>query len=38
MGGTKIETEVEIYATNLANKTTCTTTNAKKWIFFSEDM
>jgi hypothetical protein len=29
--GIRIEKEVEIYATNLANKTKCMRTNAKKW-------
>jgi hypothetical protein len=28
--GTRIEKEVEIYATNLANRTKCMSTNAKK--------
>jgi hypothetical protein len=31
MRGTRIEKEVEIYATNLANKTKCMSTNANKW-------
>jgi hypothetical protein len=31
MRGTRIEKEVEICATNLANKTKCMSTNAKKW-------
>jgi hypothetical protein len=31
MRGTRIEKEVEIYATNLANKTKYMSTNAKKW-------
>jgi hypothetical protein len=31
MGRTRIEKEVEIYATNLANKTKCMSANAKKW-------
>jgi hypothetical protein len=32
MRGTRIEKEVEICATNLANKTKCTSTSAyKKW-------
>jgi hypothetical protein len=30
MRGTRIEKEVEIYATNIANKTKCMGTNAKK--------
>jgi hypothetical protein len=39
MCGTGIEMEVEIYATNLANKTKCMSTNAKKWKKkFCEDM
>jgi hypothetical protein len=38
MGGTRIEKEVEIYATNLANKPKCMSTNTqKKWII-CEDM
>jgi hypothetical protein len=31
MRGTRIKEEVEICATNLANKTKCVSTNAKKW-------
>jgi hypothetical protein len=31
MRGTRIENEVEIHATNLANKTKCMSTNAEKW-------
>jgi hypothetical protein len=31
MRGTRIEKEVEIYATNLANKTKCMSTHAKNW-------
>jgi hypothetical protein len=31
MLGTRIERDVEICATNLANKTKCMSTNAKKW-------
>jgi hypothetical protein len=31
MRGTRIEKEVQICATNLANKTKCMSTNAKKW-------
>jgi hypothetical protein len=34
MRGTKLEKEVEIYATNLANKTKCMSTNAKKKKLF----
>jgi hypothetical protein len=30
MRGTRTEKEVEMYATNLANKTICTSTNTKK--------
>jgi hypothetical protein len=30
MHGTRIEKEVEIFATNVANKTKCMSTNAKK--------
>jgi hypothetical protein len=30
MPGTSIENEVEIYATNLTNKTMCVSTNAQK--------
>jgi hypothetical protein len=30
MRGTRVEKEVEFYATNLANKTNCMSTNAKK--------
>jgi hypothetical protein len=29
--GTRIEREVEIYATNVAKKTKCMSTNAEKW-------
>jgi hypothetical protein len=36
--GTRIEREVESYATNVANKTKCMSTNAKKWKNISEDM
>jgi hypothetical protein len=38
MRGTRIEKEVEICATNLANKTKCISTNAKKWKTICEDM
>jgi hypothetical protein len=38
MRQTKIQKEVEICATNLANKTKCMSTNAKKWEHFCEDM
>jgi hypothetical protein len=38
MRGTRIEKVVEIYATDLANKTKCMSTNAKKWIYFCEDI
>jgi hypothetical protein len=38
MHGTEIEKEVEICATNLANKTKCMSTKAKKWKYFCEDM
>jgi hypothetical protein len=38
MRGTRIEMEVEICATNLANKTKCMSTNVKKWGKKSEDM
>jgi hypothetical protein len=31
MRGTTVEREVDICATNLANKTECMSTNAKKW-------
>jgi hypothetical protein len=31
MRGTRIEKELKIYATNLANKTECMSTNIKKW-------
>jgi hypothetical protein len=31
MRGTRIEKEIEICATNLANKNKCMSTNAKKW-------
>jgi hypothetical protein len=31
MRGTRIEGELEIYATNLANKAKCMGTNIKKW-------
>jgi hypothetical protein len=34
MRGTRIEKEVEICATNLANKTTCISINATKWKKF----
>jgi hypothetical protein len=37
MRGTRLETEVEICATNLANKTKCMSTNAKKWKRFCEN-
>jgi hypothetical protein len=33
MRGGRIEKEVEICATNLANKTKCMNTNAKKWKY-----
>jgi hypothetical protein len=39
MHGTRIEKEVEICATNLANRSKCVSTNAKKWkkkIFYME--
>jgi hypothetical protein len=36
--GTRIEKEVEICATNLANKTKCRSTNAKKWKKNCEDI
>jgi hypothetical protein len=38
MHGTRVEKEVEICATNLANKTKCMNTNAKKWGKIYEDM
>jgi hypothetical protein len=38
MRGTEIEKEVEICATNLANKTKCMSTHAKKWEKNCEDM
>jgi hypothetical protein len=38
MRGTRIEKEVEICATNLANKTKCMSTGAKKWKTICEDM
>jgi hypothetical protein len=38
MRGTGIENEVEICATNLANKTKCMSTHAKKWEKICEDM
>jgi hypothetical protein len=31
MHGTRVEKEVEICATNIANKTKCRSINAKKW-------
>jgi hypothetical protein len=34
MCGTRIKNEVEIYATNLANKTKYMSINAKKWKIF----
>jgi hypothetical protein len=34
MLGTGKEKEVDIFATNLANKTKCMSTNAKKWKNF----
>jgi hypothetical protein len=34
MRGTRIEKEVEICATDLANKTKCMNANAKKWKKF----
>jgi hypothetical protein len=38
MSGTRIQKKVEICATNLANKTKCTSTNAKKWgLLYSTD-
>jgi hypothetical protein len=38
MRGTEIEKAVEIRATNITNKTECTSTHAKKWEIFFEDM
>jgi hypothetical protein len=38
MRGTRIEKEVEIYATNLGNKTKCMNNNAKKSKKICEDM
>jgi hypothetical protein len=38
MLGTRIEKEVEFYATNLDNKTKCKSTNAKKLKKNCEDM
>jgi hypothetical protein len=38
MHGSRIVKEVEIYATNLANKTKYMTTNVKEWKFFREDV
>jgi hypothetical protein len=38
MHGTRMEKEVEFFATNLANKTKCMSTNAKKWKKFCEDI
>jgi hypothetical protein len=38
MRGTRIEKEVEIYATNLANKTKWISNNAEKWKTICEDM
>jgi hypothetical protein len=38
MCGTRIEKEVEICATNLANKIKCMSTNAKIWGKNCEDM
>jgi hypothetical protein len=38
MRGIRIEMEVEICATDLANKTQCTSTNAKNWKHFCEDV
>jgi hypothetical protein len=38
MGGTSIENEAEIYATNLTNKTKCIGINTKKWRNNFEDM
>jgi hypothetical protein len=37
MRGTRIEKEVEICATNLANKTKCMSTNPNKWEKICED-
>jgi hypothetical protein len=34
MHGTRIEKEAEICDTNLANETTCMSTNAKEWKKF----
>jgi hypothetical protein len=38
MRGTRIEKEVEICFTNLANKTKCMSTNTKKWKTICEDV
>jgi hypothetical protein len=38
MRGTGIEKAVEICATNITNKTECTSTHAKKWENFCEDI
>jgi hypothetical protein len=38
MRGTGIEKEVEIYATNITNKTKCMNASAKKWGKNCEDM
>jgi hypothetical protein len=38
MRGTRIEKEIEICATNLAKKTKCMSTSAKKWRHFCEDV
>jgi hypothetical protein len=38
MHGTRIKKEVEIHATNLANKTKCMSTSAKKWEKICEDV
>jgi hypothetical protein len=38
MRGTRLEKEVEIYATNLDNRTKCMTTNARKCEKNCEDM
>jgi hypothetical protein len=38
MRGTRIENEVEICATNLANKTKFMSINAKKWGKICEDI
>jgi hypothetical protein len=37
MCGTRIEKEIEVCATNLASKTKCMSTNAKKWKKMCED-